>query len=122
MLFDLQNEPVRSNVYVAAGVVALSTFLALIAVIDPVTWQGIAGAAGGALAQFATMAFGIERSRDYAVAPSTHKTETRRLERMVDEIASAEAALGSVHVHVDDLEKFPEEDGLEGPENFREGA
>jgi hypothetical protein len=93
-----QTEPVRANVYAAAAVSATSTLLLAVAVIDPVTWQTIAGAAGAALTQFGVLAFGIERARDRAWAPqSVDRLKDGYLEA-VDQLASAEAALSTVTI------------------------
>jgi hypothetical protein len=71
-----RTEPVRANVYVAAGIVALSTLLWGIARVDPLGWQQFAEVLAGALAQFATLAFGLERARDTVYSPATHQKDT----------------------------------------------
>jgi hypothetical protein len=70
-----RTEPVRANGYAAAGIVAASTLLGAVALLDPVTWQQFAGALGTALAQFATLAFGLERARDTVYSPATHQQD-----------------------------------------------
>lgn len=67
----MNNEPVRRNVYIAAVVVALSTFFGALAVVADVTTQVVFGAVSMSLAQFAVLAFGAERARDKAYGPVT---------------------------------------------------
>lgn len=82
------NEPVRRNLYLAATVVAVSTLCGSLAaalqLLDPVSALGITvavlGAIAAASAQFAVIAFGVERARDRAWGPQT-----------VDRIIDAEA-------------------------------
>jgi hypothetical protein len=93
-----ETEPVRLNGYTAATISAVSTLLLALAVLDPVTWQTVAGAAGAAVAQFGVLAFGIERARDRAWAPqSVDRLKDGYLEA-VDQLASAEAALSTVTI------------------------
>jgi hypothetical protein len=93
-----ETEPVRLNGYTAATISAVSTLLLALAVLDPVTWQTVAGALGAAVAQFGVLAFGIERARDRAWAPkSVDRLKDGYLEA-VDQLASAEAALSTVTI------------------------
>jgi hypothetical protein len=95
---DQQTEPVRVNGYTAAAIAAVSTFLLAVAVLDPVTWQTLAGAAGAALAQFGVLAFGVERARDRAWAPASVDRLRDGYLEAVDQLASAEAALSTVTI------------------------
>ena len=79
-----ETEPIRRNLYPAAAVVALATFLAIIAVADPVTWQSAAAAGSVSLSEFTALAFGINRARDKAWSPAS-----------VNEIIDAEAVVSN---------------------------
>ena len=79
-----ETEPIRRNLYPAAAVVALATFLAMIAVADPVTLQTAAAAGSASLSEFAVLAFGINRARDKAWSPAS-----------VGEIIDAEAVIST---------------------------
>ena len=61
---DSRPEPVRRNLYLAAGVVAASTFLGGIGIVEDITGQVVALAGSAALGQFGIIAFGVERARD----------------------------------------------------------
>lgn len=77
-----QREPVRVNVLIAAFVVAASTFLGGLALVDVITAKVAYAAGSAALSQFALIAFAGELARSKAYAPST-----------VDEIMDADAVI-----------------------------
>lgn len=80
-----ETEPVRKNLYVAAAVVAASTFFGACGVVDRITVQVVFAGLGASLAQFAVIAFGVERARDKAWSPAT-----------VSELVDAEHVIGQV--------------------------
>lgn len=67
----MNTEPVRRSMYVAAVVVALSTFFGALAVVEEVTNQVLYGGIAAALAQFAAIAFAAELARSKAWAPES---------------------------------------------------
>ncbi len=79
-----ETEPIRRNLYPAAIVVALATFLGTIAVADPLTLQTVAAAGSLSLTEFSVLAFGIYRARDKAWSPAS-----------VNEIIDADAVIAA---------------------------
>ena len=79
-----QREPVRVSVYIAAFVIAASTFLGGLALVDDVTSKVMFAAGSAALSQFALIAFAAELARSKAWAPST-----------VNEIMDADAVISA---------------------------
>lgn len=78
------NEPVRRNLYIAAVIVALSTFFGALSVVAEVTAQVVFGGLSVGLGQLAVIAFGAELARAKAYGPET-----------VNEILDAEAVIAS---------------------------
>ena len=78
----MQREPVRVSVYIAAFVVAASSFFGGLALVDVVTMKAIFASLSVSLLQFAGIAFAAELARSRAWAPNT-----------VNEIMDADAVI-----------------------------
>lgn len=77
-----EREPVRLTVYIAAFVIAASSFFGGLALVDDVTAKVVYAATSVSLLQFAGIAFAAELARSKAYAPAT-----------VDRIIDAEAVI-----------------------------
>ena len=87
----MNREPVRITVYIAAAVVALSSFFGGLALVDAITVQAVFSSLAAALLQFSGIAFAAELARSKAWAPGT-----------VDEIMDADAVISAAEAAAGD--------------------